>query len=288
MTVPSGKERAEGVSAVPLDTKGCCWDIPADRSGYQRSGGMTNPLLDKKATTGPRLLALAALVQGTPELRDAYNALLTGIQLNTPLGSHSSILVTSTQPHEGKTTVASCLAIAAALSGQTVLLIDGDLRRPSLASAAGIANGVGFAEVIEGHTDCDEAIKGVDLFEVGKGAGTLSVMTAGGKSPEFLASVNWGKARATIAAIAQRFALVLFDSPPILAANDALMLAGIVDGVLLVVGAGNADRDEIRRAREQIEPVGTPLIGAVLNQFDPKLHGRPDRPYLGYYHDDGG
>jgi Mrp family chromosome partitioning ATPase len=64
------------------------------------------------------------------------------------------------------------------------------------------------------------------------------------------------------------------------------MLAGIVDGVLLVVGAGSADRDEVRRAREQIEPVGTPLIGAVLNQFDPKLHGRPDRPYLGYYHDD--
>jgi len=225
-------------------------------------------------------------VQSTPELRDAYNALLTGIQLNTPLGSHPSILVTSTQPHEGKTTVASCLAIAAALSGQTVLLIDGDLRRPSLASAAGIANGIGFAEMIEGRADCDDAIKCLDLFEGNKGASTLSVMTAGGKSAEFLASVNWGKARATIAAIAQRFALVLFDSPPILAANDALMLAGIVDGVLLVVGAGSADRDEVRRAREQIEPVGTPLIGAVLNQFDPKLHGRPDRPYLGYYHDE--
>jgi capsular exopolysaccharide synthesis family protein len=239
-------------------------------------------LLHKGAMDGLRLRALARMVQGTPELRDAYNALLTGIRLSAPLGFHPSILVTSTQPNEGKTTIASCLAIAAVLSGQAVLLVDGDLRRPSLGSAAGIANGVGFGEVIEGHADSENAINRIDLFESVEGAGTLSVMAAGGKSPEFLAGVDWGKARTTIKAIAQQFGLVVFDSPPVLAANDALLLAGAVDGVLLVVGAGSADRDEVRRAKEQIEPVGTPLVGAVLNRFDPKLHGRPDRPYLGY------
>jgi len=60
------------------------------------------------------------------------------------------------------------------------------------------------------------------------------------------------------------------------------MLAGIVDGVLLVVDAGSADRDEVRRAKEQLELVGAPVIGAVLNQFDPKIHGRPNHPYRGY------
>jgi capsular exopolysaccharide synthesis family protein len=235
---------------------------------------------------GLPLRTLAKVVQGTPELRDAYNALLTGIRLSTPSGSHPSILVTSTQPGEGKTTIASGLAIAAVLSGQAVLLIDGDLRRPSLASASGIANGVGFGEVIDGCAGIDEAIIPVDLFGGGGAAGRLSVMTAGGKSPEFLAGVDWGKARTTIADIARRFGLVLFDSPPILAANDALLLAGIVDGVILVIGAGSADRDEVLRAKEQIEPIGTPLIGAVLNRFDPRLHGRPDRPYIGYNLDD--
>ena len=76
---------------------------------------------------------------------------------------------------------------------------------------------------------------------------------------------------------------MLLDSPPILAVNDALLLGGIVDGVLLVVGAGSADRDEVRRVKEQLGPIGTPIIGAVLNQFDPKIHGRPNQPYRGYY-----
>lgn len=55
---------------------------------------------------------------------------------------------------------------------------------------------------------------------------------------------------------------------------------------LLVVGAGSADRDEVRKAKEQLEPIGTPIIGAVLNQFDPKLHGRANKPYRGYNLDD--
>jgi capsular exopolysaccharide synthesis family protein len=237
-------------------------------------------------TDGPRLRALAKAVRGTPELRDAYNALLTGIRLSAPSGAAQSILVTSTQPSEGKTTIVSSLAIAAALSGQAVLLVDADLRRPSLASSAGIANGIGFGEFIEGCADADDAINRIDLFESANGAGTLNVMTAGGKPPEFLAGLDSAKARTKVAALARRFALILFDSPPVLAATDALLLAGFVDGVLLVIGAGSADRDEVRRAKEQIEPIGTPLIGAVLNQFDPKLHGRPDRPYLGYYLND--
>jgi capsular exopolysaccharide synthesis family protein len=228
------------------------------------------------------LSALARLVLATPELRDAYAAVLSGIRLSVPFGSGKSILVTSTQPNEGKTTVASGLAIAASLSGQTVLLVDGDLRRPSLALAAGIANGVGFGEVLEGSAATADIIYPVELFEDPRGAGAVSVMGAGGKSPEFLPTVDWSRARTTFQSIAERFGLVVFDSPPILAANDALLLAGIVDGVLLVVDAESADRDEVRRAKEQLELVGASVIGAVLNQFDPKVHGRPNHPYRGY------
>jgi len=235
---------------------------------------------------GQRLGALTRVVLDNPELRDAYAALLSAIRLCLPFGSGKSILVTSTQPNEGKTTVATCLAIAASLSGQDVLLIDGDLRRPSLTSAAGLPNGVGFGELLEGGTGIADAIYSVELPEDRRGAGSLSVMGAGGKSAEFLPGVDWSRARASFQAIAGRFALVLCDSPPILAANDALLFAGMVDGVLLVVGAGSADRDEVRRAKEQLEPIGTPIIGAVLNQFDPKLHGRANKPYRGYNLDD--
>src|ERR1700688_3662712 len=123
------------------------------------------------------------VILDNPELEDAYAALLSWIRLSLPFGSGKSILVTSTQPNEGKTTVASCLAIAASLSGQTVLLIDGDLRRPSLASAAGVANGVGFGEVLEGSAATADIIYPVELFEDARGAGAVSVMGAGGKSP---------------------------------------------------------------------------------------------------------
>jgi capsular exopolysaccharide synthesis family protein len=239
-------------------------------------------LLETRAIGVRRLNALARFVVDTPELRDAYAALLSAVRVSAPFGSGKSILVTSTQPNEGKTTVASCLAIAASLSGQSVLLIDGDLRRPSLAAAAGIANGVGLGEVLEGRAESADTIYPVELFEDSRETGALSVMGAGGKSPEFLSGVDWSRARTIFQSISERFGLVLFDSPPILAANDALLLAGIVDGILLVVGAGTADRHEVRRAKEQLEPIGTPLIGAVLNQFDPKIHGRANQPYLGY------
>lgn len=226
--------------------------------------------------------ALAHMVVNAPELRDAYGALLGSIRLSSAFGCGKSLLVTSTQPNEGKTTVASCLAIAAALSGQSVLLVDGDLRRPSLASAAGIANGVGFAEILDGCEEARDSICRVALFEDRGISGTLSILGAGGKSPEFLPTVDWSKARAAFTAMTEQFKLVLIDSPPILAANDALLLAGIVDGVLLVVDAASADRLEVRQAKEQLEPIGTPVIGAILNQFDPKLHGRANRPYSGY------
>jgi capsular exopolysaccharide synthesis family protein len=240
-------------------------------------------LAEKRAGDGQRLSALARMVSETPELRDAYAALLGGIRLSATFDSGKSILVTSAQPNEGKTTVASCLAIAASLAGQTVLLIDGDLRQQSLASAAGIDDAIGLGEILEGLADTTEAIHIVELFEDSREAAPLSVMGAGRKSPTILPAVDWSRARTTLRLVSERFGIVLFDSPPILAANDALLLAGIVDGVLLVVGAGSGDRDEVRKAKEQLEPIGTPVLGAVLNRFDPKLHGRPNQPYGGYY-----
>jgi polysaccharide biosynthesis transport protein len=223
------------------------------------------------------------MMRNNSELRDAYAALLSGIRLSTAADHGKSILVTSTQPNEGKSTVASCLAITALLAGQTALLIDGDLRRPWLGPAAGIADAVGFGEILSGQAGADEAIHHIELFDDPREEGSLSIVAAGRKSPEFLPAVDWPKARAAFQSLAQRFGVVFLDSPPILAANDALLLGGVVDGVLLVIGAGSADRDEVRKAKEQLELIGTPVIGAVLNQFDPKHHGRSSQPYRGYY-----
>jgi capsular exopolysaccharide synthesis family protein len=228
------------------------------------------------------------MVVNAPELWEAYTTLLCGIRLDRAFASGKSLLVTSTQPHEGKSTVACCLAIAAAVSGLAVLLVDGDLRRPSLAAAAGIRDGIGFGDILEGGCPTADTIYPIALSEDSLHCrGSLSIIGAGSKSPEFLACVDWSRARARFESLGQDYGLVLFDSPPILAVNDALLLSRIVDGVLLVVDADSANRYEVRHAREQLEPIGTPVIGVALNQFDPKLHGRPKQPYSGYNRGDG-
>jgi succinoglycan biosynthesis transport protein ExoP len=94
--------------------------------------------------------------------------------------------------------------------------------------------------------------------------------------------VDWTKAGTALRSISQTFCMVFLDSPPILAANDALLFARIVDAVVLVVGTG-ANLDGIRRAKEHLDAIGTPIIGAVLNRFEPKVHGPSDQPHRGYY-----
>jgi capsular exopolysaccharide synthesis family protein len=226
---------------------------------------------------------LAQIMSENPEVADAYDALFGDLRLARPLASGNSILVTSTAPGEGKTTVSLCLAITASLAGQTALLIDGDLRRSSLATAVGSADTVGLIEIILGEAEAAGAIRPVPALADSPRAGVVSFMAGGRKPPIFLGAVDWSKARTALRSISQAFGIVFLDSPPILAANDALLFASIVDAVLLVVGTGNANLDEIRRAKEQLDAIGTPIIGAVLNRFEPKVHGPSNRPYSGYY-----
>ena len=235
-----------------------------------------------KATNGTGF-GLAQIMLESPEVADAYDALFGNLRLARPLASGNSILVTSTAPGEGKTTVSLCLAITASLAGQTALLIDGDQRRSSLAAAAGSADTVGLIEMLLGEAEAVEAIRPVPGLADSPRAGVVSFMGGGRKPPIFLGAVDWSKARTAFRSISQAFGIVFLDSPPILAANDALHFASIVDAVLLVVGTGNASLDEIRRAKQQLDAIGTPIIGAVLNRFEPKVHGPSNQPYRGYY-----
>lgn len=239
--------------------------------------------LARKPANGTPLSWLAHIMSESQEYADAYEALFAGLRLARPLVSGNSILVTSTQPGEGKTTVSLCLAITASHAGQTTLLIDGDLRRSSLAAAVGIADTLGLIEILLGQAKAAEAIRPLTALAAPPGAAAVRFMPGGRKSPIALGAVDWSKARAAFKSISQAFDIVFLDSPPILAVNDALLFASIVDAVLLVVGAGNANLDEIRRAKEQLDATGTPIIGAVLNRFEPKVHGRSNQPYSGYY-----
>lgn len=238
------------------------------------------PALEGKATSGASL-KLAQMMLEDPEVADAYQELFGHLRLAPPLAAGNSILVTSTAPDEGKTTVSLCLALTASCAGQTALLIDGDLRRCSLTAAIGGDDNAGLIEVLLGQAEAGEAIRRAAI-ETPKTDG-VSFMPAGRKPALALGGVDWSKARPAFKAISQEFGLVFLDSPPVLAANDALLFAGMVDAILLVVRAGSANLDEIKRTKELLDSVGTPIIGAVLNRFKPKLHGPSNQPYSGYY-----
>lgn len=219
----------------------------------------------------------------TPEIASAYEALYGDLRLACPPGSGNSILVTSTAPGEGKTTVSCCLAITASLAGQTALLVDGDLRRSSLTTGARRFGAAGLIDVMLGDAGPAEAIRPLPAPADPRGDGAVSFMAGGRKPATYLGAVDASKARCALGSIAKQFNFVFLDSPPILAASDALLFARIVDAVLLVVGTGNVDLNEIGRAKEQLASIGTPIIGAVFNRFESKLHGPSNRPYSGYY-----
>jgi capsular exopolysaccharide synthesis family protein len=226
-------------------------------------------------------LKLAQMMLEDPEVADAYQELFGDLRLAPPLATGNSILVTSTAPDEGKTTVSLCLAMTASYAGQTALLIDGDLRRSSLTASIGGEGNAGLIEVLLGQAEASEVIRraAIEASE----AGGVSFMPAGRKPPLSLGAVDWSKARTAFKSTSQEFGFVFLDSPPVLAANDALLFAGMVDAILLVVRAGSANLDEIKRAKELLESIGPPVIGAVLNRFKPNLHGSSNRPYAGYY-----
>jgi polysaccharide biosynthesis transport protein len=229
---------------------------------------------------GTALSAFTKIISENGEVANSYVALLGALRLSRQLVSGNSILVTSTEPGEGKTTVAASLAMTASLAGQTVLLIDGDLRRSSLALELGVADEVGLTEILLDEAQAAEAIH--RLPSQRGSAGLVSIMPGGRRAPTFLTAVDWARARGKFKSIAQSFGTVLIDSSPISAANDALLLAKIVDGVLLVVGAGTANLDGLRRAKEHLDAVGTPVLGTVLNKVEAKLYSRSNQPYSNY------
>src|SRR5207302_10846189 len=144
---------------------------------------------------GIGLSGLAQVILESPEVAEAYDALFIALRLARPLASGNSILVTSAGPAEGKTSISSCLALTASLAGQTVLLIDGDLRRSSLAAAVGSTDTVGLIEILLGEAEAAEAIRPVTALADSPWAGVISFMAGGRKPPTFLGAIDWAKAR---------------------------------------------------------------------------------------------
>jgi capsular exopolysaccharide synthesis family protein len=210
----------------------------------------------------PRRPDVGVLVSDLPvysPVAEAYRTLRTNL-LCSPAGpTLRSLVVSSPAGGEGKTTIAANLAITMAQQGMRVLLVDCDLRRAQVHKLFRLEREPGLKEVLLGELPLASAVRPTET------AG-LEILAAGGLpkvSPSDLLSSP------ALAELVERatadYDLVLFDTPPLLALSDAALLGRLTDGVLLVLRAGQTDRDEARTAVRQVRTVGVPVVGAVLN-----------------------
>lgn len=194
---------------------------------------------------------------------EAFRSVRTNLQFIDVADPPRSIVVTSSVPGEGKSTTAANLALSIAETGQKVCIIEGDLRRPRLLEYLGFEGAVGLTDVLIGHLGVDDVLQQV-------GSSGLFVMGAGPIPPNPSELLGSAPMQALVDDLEQRFDYVLIDAPPLLPVTDAAVLSTIVDGAVVIVGAGIVVKDQLRHAIESLQAVNGQVLGLILNRVQAK------------------
>lgn len=209
-------------------------------------------------TTAPSSPDLIALRDPRSPAAEAYRTLRTNIQFSSLDRPLHSLLVTSTAPDEGKSTTLANLAVTMAQAEQRVILVDCDLRRPSLHTLFGLSNDVGLTSALLDQADAP-------LPLLATAVPGLSLLPSGPLPPRPADLLGSRRMEEMITRLRAEADMVLFDTPPVIAVTDAAVLATRLDGVLLVLQAGKTRRDRAREARTLLEKVKAHIVGVVLN-----------------------
>jgi succinoglycan biosynthesis transport protein ExoP len=222
-------------------------------------------------------LSFAEAPESQPLPLEGCRSIRTSLEsLGRPDAPLQTIMLASAGPREGKSTVLLNLAWVFWERGRRVVIVDSDLRRPSLHRVLPAAPGTGLAELLDAHASWSDVRRPIkENFHL------LTAGTALAANPGVLLSPE--KVRRLLDVIKGTDDLVLFDSPPILAVSDNLILASMMDGVILVVRAGQTLRRDLVRAKEQLDRVGAPILGVVINQMSTREARRYYAPYTEYY-----
>ncbi len=200
------------------------------------------------------------IVQTGPhsERAEAMRRLRTNLQFLDIADRPQSIVVTSSVPGEGKSTTSINLAVAVAEAGTRVLLVDADLRRPSVHKYMGIEGAVGLTTVLIGKAELDDVIQPW-------GEGDLHVLPAGQIPPNPSELLGSKAMSDLLERLTQEYDLVILDAPPLLPVTDAAILARLTGGALVVAGAHKLRRDQLRESLAALDTVGARVLGVVVN-----------------------
>jgi capsular exopolysaccharide synthesis family protein len=204
---------------------------------------------------------------------EAYRVLRTSVLLSSGGNPPKTMLFTSGQPGEGKTTTVINTAISLAHLGASVLIIDADLRKPSTHKGFNINQSHGLSTYLSRDTDLDGLIQKLHIPN-------LSLLPCGPIPPNPAELISSEKMKDMLKLLMQKYDHILIDSPPLMYVTDPVILSTMVDGVVLVVHGGKSKREVVRLSRQMLDNVGAKVFGAVLNNIKSNR-----QPYdeLGYH-----
>ncbi|MBO0678998.1 polysaccharide biosynthesis tyrosine autokinase [Mycolicibacterium sp. S2-37] len=242
-----------------------------DLEGITRSGIVGTIPLDKERRRSPAI----SFEHDNSAIAEAFRKLRTNLQFLSVDNPPRVIVVTSSVPAEGKSTTAINIALALAEAEHNVVLVDGDMRRATLAKYLGLVEPVGFSTVLSGRATLSEALQKTSFPG-------LTVLAAGAIPPNPSELLGSQAAKNLLGDLRTQFDYVIVDSTPLLAVTDAALLAAGADGVLIMARFGHTRREQLIHAVENLKSVGAPLLGAVFTLTPSRGNGSYSYGY-GYY-----
>ncbi|MCP3761410.1 CpsD/CapB family tyrosine-protein kinase [Domibacillus sp. A3M-37] len=225
----------------------------------------------EKAAPGSAKRKLITHTDPKSPISEQYRTIRTNILFSSVDETLRSILVTSTSPGEGKSTTISNLAVVFASQGKKVLLVDADLRKPTMHYTFGLQNTVGLTNVLTKQAPLQDAIAKTEIEN-------LSALPSGPIPPNPAELLGSFSMKEFLNEAQEEFDYVLFDTPPVLAVTDAQVLANQCDGTVLVINSGTTEIEGAQKAKELLQSAKAKLLGVVLNNQTIK-----DSAYYYYY-----
>lgn len=213
----------------------------------------------KKSKMNKDARKLITVTQPKSPVAEQYRTIRTNIEFMAVDREIQAILVTSATQGEGKSTTSSNLAVAYAQQGKKVLIIDTDMRRPTVHYTFRVANGLGLSSLLTRQAEKEKAILPTKVDN-------LSILTAGPIPPNPAELLSSRAMEHLTEQLREEFDVIIFDAPPLLQVADSRITSKLTDGVVLVVGCTTSDRQRVLKAKEQLELAEAKILGVVLNR----------------------
>ena len=218
---------------------------------------------------------ITSLEKPQSNISEAYRTIRTGIEFSNLDKDLKIICITSSKKDEGKTTVLSNLGVSFAKIDKKVLLIDADLRNPSISKMFDTSNTQGLMDILLGKRNIQDCVKKTKQEN-------LYILTGGTIPPNPAEVLSSKKMSEFIESIKDEYDYIFIDSPPVGVVSDASIISAYSDGVIFVVGANEVDSNLAKRAKERLDSVKANIVGVILNKFKTDTNSE----YYNYYYNE--